>query len=142
MVDVYISGYLDDDTVPRFMEVEKILTKHGLTVYNPAKYELDRKIKSMLDYDNLDKAKVLLMVTDRVSIGTFIELGYVICRKKKGENVKIVVCYLGNDSYKGVKAVDFIKYVSPMTTPIDYVTVNIMDAVSKTIDFIGGKKNV
>lgn len=142
MIDVYIAGHLTKDTKKRFDAIERFLSRFGYKVFNPAKYELETARKASLDFSMLNEAKVLFVATEKVSIGTFIEIGYMTCRKLKGEDVKIIVCYLGNDEYKGVRTVDWIRDYSPMTVYVDYVTDDLVCALDKVLEILGGDKDV
>jgi len=137
MVDVYVAGYLTKETKGRFNKIEEMLTRYDCTVFNPARCEFDVASKAELDFAMLDRAKVLFVVTDRVSIGTFIEIGYMICRKLRGDDVKIVVCYFGDDKYKGIKTVKFIKRYCPMTVYVDFVTDDLGEALDKVLKLLG-----
>lgn len=129
MVEIYLAGYMSDKSALRFNALESFLEENGFVVYNPVKYILPTEKKAMKDFSMLDKADVLFVVTDRISIGTFIEIGYMSYRKRKGEDVLIILCYLGKDKYKGKDTIEFLRNYSPMTYYVDYITDDLNDAL-------------
>jgi len=126
--DIYIAGRLDLDTIKRFDMIKEKISKYGLEVFNPLDVIQPSEKKGMLDFHALQTAKILFVATDKVSWGTSIEVGAMEYRKSKGENVKIIVCYLG-------KEFDYIKN-HPMSIHIDYITQDLNDAFKKLEEYI------
>lgn len=128
---VYIAGNMDN-TENRFYMIQSALEKEGIKTYNPYSVILPREQKGELDYTMLERSKVILAVMDKIKLGTSMELGFMMCRKRKGENVKIILCYTGDEEYKmGIKAKEFLRKYHPMTVDFDYITDSINDAIKK-----------
>ena len=133
---VYLAGRIDlknrEETQARFDRAEKLLKGAGFEVYNPAKMELGEFSREELaerDFNMLDESDVLFVVTDKMSLGTTIELGYFTAKKRLTGRGKIVVVYLGDEEYKFTSLFDFMKNYSPMTVYVDYFTQSIEDGV-------------
>jgi len=125
-VRVYIAGKIDlknmNKTRKRFETVQKRLEELGFDVYNPAAYELgngfSREELAERDFRALDEADVLFVFTNEMSLGTMIELGYFITKKR-----------ITGKAYKFTTMHDFMKNYSPITYPVDLITNNLDEGI-------------
>ncbi|MDK2869599.1 MAG: hypothetical protein PWP39_834 [Pyrococcus sp.] len=128
--DIYLTGHIDFDNLWTLYEVYRELKKRGVNTYYPGLFWANWKEKGEIEYKIKNNAKILLIITQMISFGTSVDVGFFIHRKISGEDVRIIFCYTG-PSYE----FEHIK-THPVSLYIDCFTQDINDAVEKTLEFL------
>jgi len=115
MYDVYIGGYMDREgkTKKLFDYYERKFLEYGYKAYNPYSHYIDEGREYIVKFDTiaLDEAKVGFFITDRVSLGTSMEWGYLLALGKP------VFVYLYDDKgYKGMSLYEWLTKYSPLAS--------------------------
>ncbi|AAL82119.1 hypothetical protein PFDSM3638_10050 [Pyrococcus furiosus DSM 3638] len=128
--DVYLTGHIDFDNLLTMYEIYKELKKRGVNVYYPGLFWANWREKGEIEYKIKNNAKILLVITQTISFGTSVDVGFFIHRKINEEEAKIVFCYTGPSyEFESLKT-------HPASIYIDYFTRDIEDAIEKTLEFL------
>ena len=125
---------MDEGTKWRFMKWAGLFEKYGYEVYNPWDYYEGRIKTATKDFPAMEKARVGFFITDRVSLGTMIEIGYMV-----GKGKPVIVYLYGDQGYKGKPLLWQMKYAVP-TCAKCHVTDNEEVAFKDVIAHLEGKE--